>query len=145
MKLIFADSSILIAGAASSTGASRVVLTMAEIGLYKLLISEQVLEECQRNLSKKIPKAIPIFRDLINNINVEILPNPSLEEFSTYINIIEAKDAPILAAALLAKTDRLLSLNTKDFTPEVGDKTGIIIQTPSQFIQDIRSIITEEL
>ena len=53
MKRIFADSSILIAGAASKTGASRAVLTMAEIGLFKILISEQVLEECQRNLYKK--------------------------------------------------------------------------------------------
>ena len=145
MKLIFADSSVLIAGSASSTGASRVVLTMAEIGLYKLLISEQVLEECRRNLNKKLPKAIPFFDDLINNINVQILPNPSLEEFSVYIDIIEAKDAPILSAALLAKADRLLSLNTKDFTQKVAERTGITIQTPSEFIQDIRSIVTQGL
>ena len=145
MKLIFADSSVLIAGSASSTGASRVVLTMAEIGLYKLLISEQVLEECRRNLNKKLPKAIPIFDDLINNINVQILPNPSLEEFSVYIDIIEAKDAPILSAALLARADRLLSLNTKDFTQKVAERTGITIQTPSEFIQDIRSIVTQGL
>ena len=145
MKLIFADSSILIAGSASSTGASRVVLTMAEIGLFKLLISEQVLEECKRNLNKKLPKAIPIFDNIINKINIKILPNPSLEEFSAYIDIIEAKDAPILAAALLAKADRLLSLNTKDFTQEVAQKTGVIIQTPSEFIQDIRLILSQEL
>jgi predicted nucleic acid-binding protein len=145
MKTIFADSSILIAGAASKTGASRAVLTMAEIGLFKLLISEQVLEECQRNLHKKIPLALPIFNQLISQINPEILPNPSREQFLQYCKIIEAEDAPILASALLAKADRLLSLNTKDFTPEVGKQTGIMIQTPSQFIQDIRSIITHEL
>ncbi|EAZ92280.1 PIN domain-containing protein [Crocosphaera chwakensis] len=145
MKSIFADSSILIAGSASSTGASRVVLTMAEIGLFKLLISEQGLEECQRNINKKLPKAIPVFNEIIDNTNLEILPNPSLEEFSAYIDIIEPKDAPILAAALLVKADRLLSLNTKDFTQEVAQKTGIIIQTPSEFIQDIRSIVTQEL
>ena len=87
-------------------------------------------------------KAIPIFDDLINNINVQILPNPSLEEFSVYIDIIKAKDAPILSAALLAKADRLLSLNTKDFTQKVAERTGITIQTPSEFIQDIRSIVT---
>lgn len=75
MKTIFADSSTLIAGAASKTGASRAVLTMAEIGLFKLLISEQVLEECQRNLHKKIPLALPIFNQLISQINPEILPN----------------------------------------------------------------------
>ena len=76
MKRIFADSSILIAGAASKTGASRAVLTMAEIGLFKILISEQVLEECQRNLHKKIPLVLPIFKQIISQINPEILPNP---------------------------------------------------------------------
>jgi len=45
----------------------------------------------------------------------------------------------------LANADRLLSLNTKDFTSQVAEQTGIIIQTPSQFIQDIRSIINHEL
>ncbi|MFM2379338.1 MAG: hypothetical protein RLZZ143_1916 [Cyanobacteriota bacterium] len=81
MKRIFADSSILIAGAASKTGASRAVLTMAEIGLFKILISEQVLEECQRNLYQKIPLALPIFKQIISQINPEVLPNPSQEQF----------------------------------------------------------------
>jgi predicted nucleic acid-binding protein len=48
MRRIFADSSVLIAGCGSRTGASHAVLTMAEIGLFKLVVSEQVLEECDR-------------------------------------------------------------------------------------------------
>jgi len=48
MRRIFADSSVLIAGCGSRTGASRAVLRMAEIGLFKLLVSEEVLEECKR-------------------------------------------------------------------------------------------------
>lgn len=52
MRRIFADTSILMAGCGSKTGASRAVLTMAEIGLFKLVVSEQVLEEFQRNLKK---------------------------------------------------------------------------------------------
>jgi hypothetical protein len=53
---------------------------MAEIGLFKLLISDQILLECQRNLLKKLPKALPIFEQLITNIDPEVLPNPSFEE-----------------------------------------------------------------
>ena len=41
MRRIFADSSLLIAGCGSRTGASRAVLTMAEIGLFKLVVSGQ--------------------------------------------------------------------------------------------------------
>ncbi|MCA2668171.1 MAG: hypothetical protein IM486_17600 [Microcystis sp. M114S2] len=50
---------------------------MAEICLFKIVVSEQVLEECQRNLYKKISLALPIFKQLISQINPEILPNPS--------------------------------------------------------------------
>jgi len=145
MRKVFADSSILIAGAASRIGASRAVLTMAEIGLFQLVISEQVLLECERNIKKKLPDALPIFSQLIAAINPEIEPDPTLEESNRWVRIIEAKDAPILAAAVLAKVDRLLSLNTKDFTAEVGIESGLIIQTPAEFIREIREIVQRGL
>lgn len=145
MRKVFADSSILIAGAASRTGASRAVLTMAEIGLFQLVISEQVLMECERNISKKLPAALPSFLQLITSINPEIQPDPTLEASNLWMNIIEAKDAPILAAAVLAKVDRLLSLNTKDFTTEVGMESGLIIQTPAEFVREIREIVQRGL
>ncbi|MEW5856460.1 MAG: PIN domain-containing protein [Cyanobacteriota bacterium] len=145
MRRVFADSSILIAGAGSRTGASRAVLTMAEIGLFKLVISQQVLDECERNLHKKLPAAQPIFAQLLAAIAPEIRPNPPLEESAQWTPIIEAKDAPILAAAVLANVDRLLSLNTKDFTQEVAVHSGLIIQTPADFIREIRAIVERGL
>jgi predicted nucleic acid-binding protein len=145
MRKIFADSSILIAGAASRTGASRAVLTMAEIGLFKLVISEQVLQECQRNLCHKLPDALPIFSQLLAAIDPAIQPNPSLSESAQWTAIIEAKDAPILTAAILAKVDRLLSLNTKDFTSEVAVQSELIIQTPAEFVREIREIVERGL
>ncbi|MBD1929169.1 PIN domain-containing protein [Trichocoleus sp. FACHB-90] len=145
MRRVFADSSILIAGAGSRTGASRAVLTMAEIGLFKLVISQQVLDECYRNVRKKLPAAQPIFAQLLAAIDPEIRPNPPLEESARWTAIIEAKDAPILAAAVLANVDRLLSLNTKDFTQEVAVHSGLIIQTPADFIREIRAIVERGL
>ncbi|MFB2836411.1 putative toxin-antitoxin system toxin component, PIN family [Floridanema evergladense] len=139
MRRVFADSSILIAGAGSRTGASRAVLTMAEIGLFKLVVSQQVLEECDRNLNKKLPAALPIFTQLLAAIDPEIVPNPSLSESERWTTIIEAKDTPILAAAVLAKVDRMLSLNTKDFTP--ATQSNLIIQTPADFVREIRAIV----
>jgi predicted nucleic acid-binding protein len=141
MLRVFVDSSVLIAGAGSRTGASRAVLTMAEIGLFKLIVSRQVLDECERNLRKKLPAALPIFAELLATINLEILPDPSLEEAARWETIIETKDAPILASAVLAAPDRLLTLNTKDFTLEVAAHSGLIIQTPGDFVEEIRAII----
>ena len=145
MRRIFADSSVLIAGCGSRTGASRAVLTMAEIGLFKLVVSQQVLEECDRNLRKKLPASLPIFTQLLANINPEFQPDPSLEESLRWADIIEAKDTPILAAAVLANVDRLLSLNTKDFTAQVAAQSGLIIQTPAEFVTEIREIVGKGL
>lgn len=140
-KRIFADANILIAGADSRSGASRAVLLMAEIGLFTLVVSRQVLDEVERNIRKKLPRALPNFAEQLSQLNLEILTDPSVEESSKWENVIDKNDAPILAAAVNAKVDRILSLNTWDFTQEVAEKCGIPIQTPAQFIHDIRDII----
>lgn len=75
------------------------------------------------------------------HLNLEVVPDPAPEDSARWESIIEAKDAPILAAAIGAGVDRVLSLNTKDFTQDVAEKCGIPIQTPAQFVHDIRTII----
>lgn len=138
---IFADSNILIAGADSRSGASHAVLVMAEIGLFTLVVSRQVLDEAERNIRKKLPRALSNFVEQMASLDLEIHDDPTSEEVAKWESIIEAKDAPILAAAIKAGVDRILSLNSKDFTLEVAQKCGIPIQTPAQFIQELRSII----
>lgn len=140
MLRVFLDSSVVIAGSASSTGASRAVLILAEIGLFKAIVSQQVIDECQRNLAKKLPAAMPAFLELLTRLALEVVDDPAPQEITRWQTIIEAKDAPILAAALGAKANRILTLNTKDFTPEVALQAGIIVQTPAQFIQNLRDL-----
>ena len=145
MRSVFTDSSVLIAGAGSRTGASRAVLTMAEMGLFKLIISRQILDECDRNLRKKLPAALPILAELLAVIGPEIVPDPPPEESLRWSAIIDPKDAPILAVAVQASPDRLLTLNTKDFTAEVAAKSRLTIQTPGDFVKIIRKILTKGL
>lgn len=112
MRRIFADSSVLIAGCGSRTGASRAVLTMAEIGLFKLVVSDQVLEECDRNIRKKIPVAMPIFTELLARIN------PKLNQ--RYITLIIINIIPLqtlfclytrnIFLAYLLKFDQILAV-----------------------------------
>lgn len=140
-RKIFADANVLIAGADSNSGASNIVLQLAEAGFFTLLVSRQVLDEAERNLRKKLPRALPNFAAQMSLIHLTIVPDPTPEETAVWEPIIEAKDAPILAAAVSANADRLITLNSKDFTPEVAEQSGLIIQTPGAFIQEIRHII----
>ena len=145
MRRIFADANVLMAGADSRSGASRAVLMLAEVGLFRLVVCRQVLDEAERNLRQKLPRALPIFTEIMAVLNLEILPDPPLTAYARWLNAIEVKDAPILEAAVASGVDRLITLNTKDFTPAVAAKTGLMIQTPGQFINDIRYLITTEL
>lgn len=141
MPRIFADSSVLIAGSDSRSGASRAIIVMAEIGLFQLVISRYVITECERNLRKKLPAGLPIFAQLLTNINLLIVDDPPPTEVERWFPHIEAKDAPILAAAVQAKVDRLLTLNSKDFTPQVAMVSGLTIQPPGEFVREIRAIV----
>lgn len=137
---VFIDANILIAGADSRSGASRAVLVLGEIGLIQLVVSRQVLIEAERNIRNKLPRALPNFVEQLTYLRLEVLPDPNETNSTQWESIIEAKDAPILAAAVNAQIERFVTLNTKDFTPAVATATGITIQTPAEFIQDMRTI-----
>ncbi|RMF35948.1 MAG: PIN domain-containing protein [Chloroflexi bacterium] len=147
MLRVFVDASVLVAGAGSRTGASRAVLVMAEIGLYRLVVCRQVLDEAERNLQKKLPAALPIFAQLMEAIAPEVAPDPSQEEVIRWQSVIEAKDAPILAAAVIAAPDWLLTLDVKDFInpTRVAEESGLRIAVPADFVRAIRTLVAEGL
>lgn len=142
---VFADANVLIAGAGSRSGASGAVLLLAEVGLFRLVVSRQVLDEAERNLRKKLPRALPTFAELLATVQIEIVPDPEPSAWQRWATLIEEKDAPILEAAVTADADRLLTLNTRDFTPEVAVESGLAIQTPAQFIGELRNLVSDSL
>jgi hypothetical protein len=54
------DADVLIAGLPSRTGASHAILVLGDIGLLRLVRPEAAVEEVRRNLSAKLPDAVPI-------------------------------------------------------------------------------------
>jgi predicted nucleic acid-binding protein len=145
IPLVFADANVFFAGSASRRGASHAVLVLAEIGLIQLMASRQVLEEVERNLRRKFPEGLPVLTEWLTLLNLEVLPDPTLEEFVRWIPLIEEKDAPILEAAVQAEVDYLVTLNTKDFTSEVAAATGLTLLTPGAFIQNVRKVLMQNL
>lgn len=145
MRRVFVDANVLIAGTDSQSGASNAVLKLAEVGLFQLVVCTQVLDEAERNLRKKLPRALPNFAAQMARLRLEILPDPTPEQVKPWQDIIETKDAPILCAAVVSHVDRLITLNMKDFTPAVAEQSGLTIQTPAEFVEEIRRLVTGEL
>lgn len=76
------------------------------------------------------------------HIAPEIVPDPHADPFACRLEHIEAKDAPILEAAVTAGVDYLLTLNSRDFTPAVAAASGPVIMRPGEPIERIRELVS---
>lgn len=130
---LFLDSSALIAGVLSSTGAARALLLLGEASQITLTISEQVIVETERALARKAPAALPYYREALRASGLRIVPAPPAADVQAYQGIIAGPgDVPIVVAAMQAGVDYLVTLNRRHFIddPQVPAHSGLRIGTP---------------
>ncbi len=77
---------------------------------FKLCLSDLVLEETERNLSRKAPSALPVFRLLMDYLPAEMVISPRALVIKVG-SIVNEKDAPIVAAASRAGADYLATFD----------------------------------
>ena len=138
---IFLDSSALIAGAISETGAAHVSLQIGESEDILLTVSEMVIVESERSVAKKSPRNLNDLRKLIKTAKLRIVNDPSRKEVEANLYLIEdPNDVPILLAAMKAKVDYLATHNRRHFLddPKVAERAGIRIGTPGDVLAWIR-------
>ena len=144
---LFLDSSALMAGILSSQGASRALLLLSEFNLIKLVVSEQVIAEVERNIAKKAPKVLVFVREMIRESRLSIYHNPNTEDLQLYMDWISHKaDVPILVASIQAKVDYLVTLNSKHFLSDrtISVKSGIMIGSPGDALTWVRSQLSRK-
>jgi hypothetical protein len=101
------------------------MLRLCEAGVVETLVPTQVLTKADRTVPDKLPGLVADYRLLIQSIA------PTL-------------DAPILAAALVAEADYLITWNTKHFHQlKVGQAVRFQIVTPGEFLLVFRNSLPE--
>jgi len=138
---IFLDSSALIAGAISDSGAAHILLNLGESRDIVLIISELVIVESERSIARKSPNNLDDLRSLIRLSNLRIVENPSPKEVEANLYLIsDPTDVPILVAAMKAKVDFLVTHNRKHFLddPKVEERSGMRIGTPGDALAWLR-------
>lgn len=138
---IFLDSSALIAGIISETGAAHVLLQLGETEDILLMISEVVFTETTRSVARKSPDNLENVEKEIKKARIKILQDPSDEEVQANLYLMDdPDDVPILLAAMKAKVDYLATHDRKHFldNPKVAEKSGLKIGTPGDVLAWIR-------
>jgi hypothetical protein len=136
---VFVDADVLFAGAASSSeqGASLVILRLAEITLIEAITSQQVIAEVERNLGDKLPDKLPVFRLLASRC-LRVVANPSPRELDPHADKADAKDLPILVAALRENCPWLVTFNVKHYEPGFPQVT---VLRPGEFVLRLRDLL----
>ncbi len=133
---VFIDTSVLIAGVASVTGAPAAVLDLCEAEIIQMVISRQVLIEADRNFSAKLPNLVSQFRQFIRNLAPLMVEDPPAAAMERAATLIDRKDAAILAAGIEAEVDYLITLDKKHFLkPKVRRNIPIEVCAPADFLK----------
>jgi predicted nucleic acid-binding protein len=138
---VFIDADVLFAGSASPTehGASLMILRLAELTLLEAITSEQVIIEVERNLTAKLPAALPVFRLLVSRC-LQVVSDPQPAEIRSYTGLADQKDLPILVAAVLADSQWLITFNERHFQPGYS---SVVVLRPGAFVLRIRYLLAQ--
>jgi predicted nucleic acid-binding protein len=140
MMRLFVDANVFFTAALSATGASREIIRLGTLGTIILIVSELVLEEAERNLAAKRPDALPLLQLFLAIVPFEIV-EPTKQEVLAAANYTVLKDAPVVAAAMRANVDFLVTLDRKHLVgvPEVAQESGLRIVLPEELLEEVRS------
>lgn len=139
---VFCDADVLIAGAASTRGASHILLQLSELTLIDCVSSPTAIAEAERNIAAKLAGAASAFRKILA-VAVDVIPEatPSLQQ--TLAGQAHPKDLGILAAAAVASNANFFAtFNVRHFQQRTAPP--LIVQ-PRRVVAAVRSLLGQLL
>jgi putative PIN family toxin of toxin-antitoxin system len=137
---VFLDSNVILSGLISDKGAPRIILDILSLEMPFItgVTGRYNLIEIGRNLKKKVPEVLPIYRNYLSKINLKVAPLPSAEDLRRYAGHLSEKDVPVLVSAIKAKADFLVTGDKKDFEKlKVRGDYPCVIVNPAEFLEII--------
>jgi predicted nucleic acid-binding protein len=137
----------MIAGFASDRGASYAVLMLASLQLLQLVVCPYLVEEMDRNIAKKLPVVLPRYDAFKTQVQWEVMADPPDDAVANWLDIVPAKDAPVIAAAILARPYCLLTLDHKHLIKplEVAQRSPVKILRPGELLREVRVGLSRHL
>ncbi len=131
---VFLDTSVIISGLLSPTGASAAILSLFKLNKIEIIISEDVVEEGRIVIARKFPYIKQNFENFLF-FSPKILKRPSTRMLKKASKILISEDTAILASFLESKAKYLISLD-KRFIQAVKKKLkNQETLLPSEFLE----------
>ncbi len=137
---VFLDSNVILSGLFSDTGPPRIILDLLSLNLPMLhaVTGRYNIIEIERNLKKKMPAAISVYKEYLPLLNLEIIPMPSAAMIKDFSGHTSDKDVPVLASAFTGKADFFVTGDKRDFTKlRIKGSYPFKIVSTSEFLEII--------
>lgn len=115
------------------------LLRIATIGIVRARWSDTILDECFRNILKNRPDLQPGALDRTRALMKQAVPDCLVSGFEPLIpslTLPDADDRHVLAAAIRAGAQAIITFNLSDFPAEELDKFGVEAKHPDDFVLD---------
>lgn len=137
---VFLDSNVILSGLLSERGAPRILLDLLSLRLPFLIGStgRYNLIEIERNLKKKMPGLLSLYKIYLPKLNLKVIPLPRPEDIRDFSMQIAEKDIPVFVSALRSKADFLVTGDKQHFGKmKELDQYPFHVVTPSEFMDSI--------
>ena len=127
---VFFDSCALFGGTLNDT-----LLRLGELGAYRLMWSEDILQELERNLAERVSE--PAAARRVGGMRAAF-PDAAVVDYSDLVDSMNChpKDRHVLAAAVRGRAEVLVTFNLKDFPPAAIRGHAITVLHPDDFLLD---------
>lgn len=124
------------------------LLTLAEAGLYRAKWTDQIHDEWTRNVLKNrddvTKEKLERTRQCMNNAILDCLVT-GYEDLIESLTATDAKDRHVVAAAIRANADIIVTANLKDFDVAELKKYQIYAEHPDEFVSNMMELSTPEV
>ena len=145
---IFLDSNVILSGLLSDKGPPRLILDLLSLELPFLIGStgRYCLIEIERNLKKKVPEVLSVYRTYLPRLNLRVVPLPRPEEVKRFSGHIADKDIPVLASAFKGRVDFLVTGDKQHFEKlKISARYPFKVVTPAEFLNVILPEIIKDI
>ena len=140
MVRVFVDANVISAAAHWPQGRARALFRLAAAGRCRLITSEHTILEARRNLILKSPQGAEALDALLKSVEKAAEAGPRTVE-SAAGHVLQDSDAPILAAAIAAGADFLVTGDRTHFGHLFGSEVGgVRVVSPAEALGAILAV-----